>query len=141
MRNYLELSHCKRHMLSYFLFTCCTEAALNEKWVDVFLLMRECSRDSFSLVMMLSHNVSQRAGSILTSSQVYVWPLVVEPTMGSWGFFLDCGISKFSFMGQIAFILLSQSSSVCTYIVPVVCTYCWWVHSTSSSSANRVVWV
>ena len=78
------------------------------------------SYKSISFVIMLSHNVSQHAGSILTSSQVYGWPLVLEPTMGSWGFFLDCGISKFSFMGQIAFILLSQSSSVCTYIVPVV---------------------
>ena len=139
MRNCLEPSHCKRHMLPYFLFSRCTEATLNVKWVDVFLLPLEWPRDGFSLVMMLSHNVSQRAGSILTSSQVCGWPLVLEPTMGSWGFFLDCGISKFSFMGQIAFILLSQSSSVCTYLHCTSCssTYCWWVHS---SSADRVVW-
>jgi hypothetical protein len=139
MRNCLKTLHHKRHMLPYLLFTCCTEATLNEKWINVFFLPRQCSRHSFSLVMMLSHNVSQHAGSILTSSQVCGWPLVLEPTMGSWGFFLDCGISKFSFMGQIAFILLSQSSSVCTYIVPVVV-----VHTAGGCiavcSANRVVW-
>ena len=42
-------------------------------------------------------------------------------------------------MGQIAFILLSQSSSVCTYIVPVVV-----VHTAGGCiavcSADRVVW-
>ena len=42
-------------------------------------------------------------------------------------------------MGQIAFILLSQSSSVCTYIVPVVV-----VHTAGGCiavcSANLVVW-
>ena len=46
-------------------------------------------------------------------------------------------------MGQIAFILLSQSSSVCTYIVPVVVVHtaggCIAVVQTVWSGYNRVV--